>query len=142
MAKAPPPKRPLKADEPSVFASSKSDVRDIQLHIADDKLSGSLSVVFHTAQPNITVDEVMAFLTEQKVKVSEEGKSNLFKALTGTPHLGGLLGPIPVAQGKPPKKGSDGRVEWLVPPPEILREKKISAGRVDYREYHQIVNVR
>jgi len=143
MGKArPASKPPGKPEGPPVHAVLKGDAKDIQLLVSPDRLAAYVNVVFHTRERSVTVDELLAFLQEQKVKVVEEGMANIEKAVGEAVQAVGTLGPVLVARGSAAKKGRDGRIEWLVPPPEALREKKIAVGRVNYREYHQIVNVR
>jgi hypothetical protein len=143
MDKKPPPGKPAGvAGGMSVYQALKSDTKDIQLLVDENHLIGYVAVVFHTSGVKVTAEEIEAFLSQQKVKVSDEGLASVAKAVGEAGQSAGVLGPILVVQGKRAKNGTDGRIEWLAPPPMALRQQKAAAGRVDYREFNQIVNVR
>lgn len=143
MAKAAPAKKPVKGQSDSipVHASSKSDAREIQLLVTPDALEAHLNVIFHTGQPALTSEEVLKFLEDHSLRITDEVRAAVEKAIAAVPKAAGVLGPVLLSRGKALANGADGRVEWMIPPPQALREKKRTGGRVDYREYNQIVNV-
>jgi hypothetical protein len=143
MAKAPPVKQPAKGQSGSipVHASAKNEAREMQLLVTPDGLAAYLNVIFHSGQPALTGEEVLKFLEEQALKLTDECRAAVAKAVCEIPKAAGVLGPVLLSKGKAAALGLEGRVEWLIPPPQVLREKKRTGGRVDYREYNQIVNV-
>jgi len=140
-----PPPEPVPNGLPeglTVHERSKTELRDIELITDSAHLSGYVRIIFHTSERQLTAVEMLSFLNEQKVKVTEEGRANIDAAVANAKDSDGALGPLVVATGRPAVNGTDGNIEWLVPNPVLLKQEKAAVGRVDYRELNKIVNLR